>query len=282
MTNQDRVYGALPWPRLTPDLLALVRTGTVYNLQHTLEAGIPIWAGHPPLQIMAFLRHAETREYLVSPATAGTEYVSMGMHTGTHIDALCHIGRQQGDKFLLHGGVDAATAQDFRGFKELGIERMPPIITRLVLLDVAGRRGVAMLADSEEIGPDELRACAEAQDSPLSAGCAVAVRTGWERIWKTENDRFGSRHPGIGLAAARYLVQQGCVVVGADTPTVEVLPAPDHVVHQFLLFESGVPLLENLCLSELAADRCYESLLFVLPLKVRGATASVVAPIAIT
>lgn len=282
IASHDGTYGALKWPRVTPELLSLVKTGRVYNLQHVLETGIPIWQGHPPLQIMAFLRHRETREFLACPATAATEFVSMGMHTGTHIDALCHIGREQDGRYVLHGGVDGDAAQDFRGFKQLGIEQMPPIITRLVLLDVAMHRGVDLLPDSEEIGPDELRAVAELQGTSLGNGCAVAIRTGWEKLWKQENARFGSRHPGIGVAAARYLVEQGCIVVGADTPTVEVLPAPDHAVHQFLLIDSGVPLLENLSLNELAETRAYESLLFVLPLRVRGASASVVAPIAIT
>jgi kynurenine formamidase len=46
-------------------------------------------------------------------------------------------------------------------------------------------------------------------------------------------------------------------------------------------WDSGVPLLENLCLSEIASERCYEAVLVVLPLKMRGATASVVHPIAL-
>ena len=52
--------------------------------------------------------------------------------------------------------------------------------------------------------------------------------------------------------AESCLLGEGCIVVGADTLTVEVLPAPDHAVHQFLLFESGVPLLENMCLTDKA------------------------------
>jgi kynurenine formamidase len=279
--SESAVYGALPEPRLTPELLGLVGSGRVFSLQHVLERGIPIWAGHPPLQIVALLRHRETREFLQAPTTAASELVSMGMHTGTHIDALCHIGRQENGKYVLHGGVDGDLAQDFRGFKELGIERMPPIVARMVLLDVAGGRGVELLPDSEEIGADELRDCVEAQGTPLTPGCAVAIRTGWERLWKVENERFAGRHAGIGVAAARYLVEAGCILIGADTPTVEVLPAPEHAVHQYLLTDCGVPLLENLCLDELAAGRHYVSLLIVAPIKVRGATASVVAPIAI-
>jgi kynurenine formamidase len=275
-------YGALHWPRFSPELLTLIRSGTVYSLQHVLEPGIPLWAGHPPLQIMAYLRHRETAEFLSYPATGATELVSMGMHTGTHIDALCHIGRQQSDgDVLLHGGVRADDVSTYRGFRELGVEHMPPIVTRLVLLDLPAWRGVELLPDNEEIEADEVLACAAAQGTPVSRGCAVAIRTGWERLWQRDNERFGSQHPGIGVAAARALVERGCVVVGGDTPTVEVLPAPEHAVHQFLLIDSGVPLLENLCLSELAVDRCYESVLIVLPLKMRGATASIVHPIAL-
>jgi kynurenine formamidase len=275
-------YGALSWPVLSQELLSLVRTGRVYSLQHVLEPGIPLWSGHPPLQIMAYLRHRETGEFLAYPATGATDLVSMGMHTGTHIDALCHIGRRQSDgDVVLYGGVRADEVSDFRGFKQLGIEQMPPIVTRLVLLDLPAHRGVDLLPQEEEIGPDELLACAAAQQSELSRGCAVAIRTGWERLWRQDNQRFSSQHPGIGVAAARALVEVGCVVVGADTPTVEVLPAPDHAVHQFLLIDCGVPLLENLVLGEMAADRCYESVLVVLPLKVRGATASVVHPVAL-
>ena len=206
----NAVYGALAWPTLTPELLALVRTGRVYSLQHVLEPDIPLWAGHPPLQIMAYLRHRETGEFLAYPATGATELVSMGMHTGTHIDALCHIGRQQPDgDVLLHGGIRADDVSDFRGFKQLGVENMPPIVTRLVLLDIAGYRGVELVPDNDEISAHEVLACAQAQGVDLSAGCAVAIRTGWESLWRVDNDRFSSRHPGIGVPAARALVEQG-------------------------------------------------------------------------
>jgi kynurenine formamidase len=195
---------------------------------------------------------------------------------------LCHIGRQLPDgDVVLHGEIRADEVSDYRGFKQLGVENMPPIVTRMVLLDIAGYRAVDLLPDHEEIGAEEVFACAQAQGVSLSPGCAVAIRTGWERLWRADNARFSSSHPGIGVPAARALVERGCVVVAGDTPTVEVLPAPDHAVHQFLLVDCGVPLLENLRLSELAEERCYESVLVVLPLKVRGATASVVHPIAL-
>jgi kynurenine formamidase len=48
-----------------------------------------------------------------------------------------------------------------------------------------------------------------------------------------------------------------------------------------LLVKPGVTLLEHLNLHDMAADRCYESLLCVSPLPVTGATGSPINPIAI-
>jgi kynurenine formamidase len=52
-------------------------------------------------------------------------------------------------------------------------------------------------------------------------------------------------------------------------------------VHQIALVVSGLFLLENLRLDELAAQRAYEFALIVEPLKIVGATGSTVAPIAV-
>src|SRR5215813_426707 len=93
-------YGALPVPRLTPDLLTLVRTGMVYSLAVTVYNGIPVPNGLTPYSLTAAIRHGDSLG--IDPASAGTETVIMSAHTGTHIDALCHIGERQND----NGEVD--------------------------------------------------------------------------------------------------------------------------------------------------------------------------------
>ena len=68
---------------------------------------------------------------------ANLERIEMTAHVGTHIDALGHM--TIGDR--MYNGVSAEdTVGDF-GLKELGVEQVPPIITRGVLLDVAGLDG---------------------------------------------------------------------------------------------------------------------------------------------
>jgi kynurenine formamidase len=89
----------------------------------------------------------------------------------------------------------------------------------------------------------------------------------------------------IGIAAAEWLARQNPMLVGADTPPVEVNPNPDAQIslpiHQIMLVVNGIHLLENLKLDEMAAKRIYEFAFILEPLKIQGATGSTVAPIAI-
>src|SRR5260370_20661509 len=89
----------------------------------------------------------------------------------------------------------------------------------------------------------------------------------------------------LGVAAAEWLVKQDPMLVGGDTPPVEVNPNPDPQislpVHQIMLVVNGIHILENLKLDELAAKKAYEFAFVIQPLKLRGFTGSAVAPSAI-
>ena len=75
------------------------------------------------------------------------------------------------------------------------------------------------------------------------------------------------------------------MLLGADTPPVEVSPNPDKLlslpIHQIALVNHGVHLLENLKLEELAAKGVSEFAFIMQPLKLQGATGSTVAPVAV-
>ena len=81
------------------------------------------------------------------------------------------------------------------------------------------------------------------------------------------------------------LVKRNVMIVGSDNWAVEVRPYPDKglflPVHGFLLNVNGVYLIENLDLEALARDKAHEFAFIVEPLKLRGATGSSVAPIAV-
>ena len=63
--------------------------------------------------------------------------------------------------------------------------------------------------------------------------------------------------PGIGVAAAEWLVDRGPMLLGADNTPVEVSPNPDpelsSPVHQIMLVVNGIHLVERMKLDELAS-----------------------------
>src|SRR5258708_11610567 len=86
-------YGALPVPRLTPELVTLIKTGTVHSLAVIYREGILVPGPMAPYTLNTRFRHVDIKE--MAPASAAAEAITMSFHTGTHIDALCHIGEAQ-------------------------------------------------------------------------------------------------------------------------------------------------------------------------------------------
>lgn len=272
-------YGALPPPHFSPELLGLVRTGKVYSLAVILENGIPVPGGVRPYFFSADNRHGDLPQ--LYPSSAATETIAMAAHTGTHIDALCHIGEWQGEEVRIYGDVNALANQGREGQRVNAAEHLPPIIGRAQLLDVAGYKGVDVLPDSYEITAADLQGTLEKQGTTLNPGDYALIRTGWIQYWQVDNHRYMNRQAGLGVEAAAFLAEKGCRLVGADNATVERWPALEHPVHRYLQTHRGITHVENLYLEDLAQDRVYESLLIILPLPIKGSTGSPVHPIAV-
>lgn len=285
-------YGALPFPHVTPDMVALIRTGRVFSLSVVYREGIPVPGPMVPYTLTPRFRHGDLRD--IWPASAAAEVFTMSAHTGTHIDALCHIGEHQdaagnpdpSGEVRLFGGEEGRTVQaadhiTFQGQTHLSIADMPPIVTRAVLIDVAGFMGVEVIPDGYEIGAEDVRGACEAQGTEIRPGTAALIRTGFYKHLREGNPAYRDSIGGIDLSAARWLHERGMTIVGADNMTVEAMPPMDHSVHRYLLVRNGVTHLENLFLEELVAARVYEFLLIVTPLRLSGATGSPVHPIAI-
>ena len=171
------------------------------------------------------------------------------------------------------------------GFTKFGMDKVGTLMTRGVLIDVAGLKNVETLPDNYEITVQDLQDALKRQNLALSAGDAVLIHTGWGRLYGKDNPRYVKTCPGIGIAAAEWLAKQDPMLIGADTAPINVTPSPDpklsNPVHQIALVVNGIFLLENLRLDELATQRAYEFALIVEPLKLVGATGSTVAPIAV-
>jgi kynurenine formamidase len=284
-------YGALPAPKVTPELIRLVRTGTVYSLSVVFSEKLPAPGPLLPYTLSPGIRHGDWRE--LAPASVAGETISMSTHTGTHIDALCHIGEHQNTSghpdvsgsvqlFAGHGQtVSADKTASMRGQTHLSIAHMPPIVTRGVLLDVARFKDLDVLPDAYAITAEDIAGTLDKEGVQIESGSAVLVRTGFYQHLRDGNPAYTEAIAGLNLEAAKFLVEQGMVLAGADNMTVEALPPLDHSVHRFLLVHNGITHLENLYLDDIARQRVYEFLLIVSPLRLQGATGSWVNPIAI-
>ncbi|HCI79989.1 MAG TPA: hypothetical protein DHW02_09880 [Ktedonobacter sp.] len=284
-------YGKLPVPKLTQSLMGLVHSGTVYSLAVMHYEGMQVPGPMVPYTLSGRIRHGDLKD--IAPASAAAEVITMSAHTATHIDALCHVGEYQnadgeldpaGDVHIFAGEgktIPAAQLGSYTGQQFMSIAEMPPIITRSILLDVAGYKGVPVLPENYAITAEDVQGTLSRQETTMQPGTAVLVRTGYYQYLRDDNLIYRDSIAGLSLEAAQFLVEQGMILAGADTMSVEALPPMSHPVHRFLLVHNGITHLENLYLEELAAQRVYEFLLIVTPLRLLGATGSWVHPIAI-
>ncbi len=256
----------------------LIKTGEVIEIGQVLNAGMPFFGTrrfdvHTKRTFMNDgSNHRGSNEELV--------VAEMGQ-VGTQFDGFTHQTHE--DRVYNCFKVDDIATRS--GFTKMGIEKVGSLITRGVLIDVAALKGVDTLPDTYEITPADLQQALERQKLTLQPGDAVLIHTGWSKLWAKDNARYVKSCPGIGIGAAAWLAKQDPMLVGSDNWPVEVAPNPDTQlslpVHQFMLVVSGIHLLENLKLDELAAKRVHEFAFVVQPLKMQGFTGSTVAPIAI-
>ena len=267
--------------------LRSVQSGRVYDLSFEIGANAPyLLPNQTPylLSIWASFRNSIKRRRAAGARNdAGTnlERVEMTMHVGTHIDALGHFSI--GDR--LYNGNSAAEVVTDWGLDRLGIEHAPPMIARGVLLDVAGLDGGPFLEAGRAVSPTTCNAPPTRPASTIEAGDIVLIRTGWGRFFGVDNTRYVAGEPGIDVPAAHWLTSRDVVAIGCDNMAVEVLPNPDRSlmmpVHQHVLAEAGVYLIENLALEELAAERVHKFCFILLATKYKGATGCPVRPIAL-
>jgi kynurenine formamidase len=273
------------------DALALATEGRVYDLDCVRFPGMPLFPGHPPFQVMSYrtprgldnqrdqewIRDNEVNFHWQSEVVMGT------VHSGTHIDAVSHITSGEGDGWF-GGGCAERHLGDFGPLQGDATE-IPPLITRGVLFDVAGARGVAALPAHDTIGPRELEKLAERDGLDLRPGDVALVRTGYLSGWPDAEFISAHEQAGIDRDAALWLADHGVVAVGGDTESLEVLPSTvpgnPHPVHIALLRERGIFMIEMVNCEELAHDRVYEFCFVCLPVSIRGATGSMVRPIAV-
>jgi kynurenine formamidase len=193
-----------------------------------------------------------------------------------------------------HAGIDSLyfncnKAADFTmpdGLKKLGIENVPAVATRGVLLDMAGYFGTDIVKEGTAFNRAEIEGAMKRQGiRSIERGDVVLFYTGWQKLLGQDNKRFVSVNPGLGREGARYLASLEVAMVGADTSNFEVIPfekdAGVYEVHQILLALNGIHILENMNTEEMVKDQAWEFLFTLGPARITGGVQAIINPIAI-
>ncbi len=265
-------------PQSVLNAVKLIKTGEVIELAHELRGSMPLSAGR--VYDMQVKRTAIGTEANKRNGNEEIMTAEMGQ-VGTQFDGFAHQTHAN-SHYNCFKTEDIATRN---GFTKLGIQNVGMLMTRGVLIDVAGFKGVDMLGDNYEITVADLEGAIKKQNLTFQPGDAIIIHTGWGKLWEKDNARYGRGNPGIGVKAAEFLIAKDPMLLGADTAPVEVSPNPDKLIslpiHQMALVVYGVHLLENLKLDELASKNVSEFALVMQPLKLWGATGSTVSPAAL-
>jgi kynurenine formamidase len=260
-----------------------LRAAKIYDLEQPRFFGMPIHAAHKPGYFYALhRRHRDTYEPDVQgPRSGASGVLTMMEHSGTHIDALCH----QACDLKLFGELPVEGIETVGGFKRHGIETVPPLLGRGVLLDVAGWKGVGRLPSLYGISADDMKACSAKQGTEVRAGDVLLVRTGYGSLWDQEAPYLEAA--GVAKSGSIWAAEHGVRAIGADNMAWDVPEERDPetgatlFAHLNLLAKGGIYIIENLHLEVLAQDRHYEFAFMGAPLKFQGATGSPIRPLAL-
>jgi len=174
----------------------------IYDISLSISPSLPTWPGdRSPVQIEPVARIAEGSRANVSRITLGT-------HTGTHVDPPIH--------FVANG----------KTVDQLDLE---VLIGPALVVDLRGRRAIAA-ADLEATVPAGVE--------------RVLFKTDNSRLW-AEGTAFTSDYVGLTAEAAHWLVERGLRLVGTDFLSVQRYSDPHPGAHNTLL-GAGVIIVEGL------------------------------------
>ncbi len=259
----------------------LIKTGQTYSLGITIDSTTPAFAPRSlSLQVVHPGQQEGARPNM--GATYNDDIFQGWFGIGSQLDGLGHLGYEG----MYYNCNDAKDFADISGLKKLGTEKVPPMVARGVVLDMAGHFGKPYLAAGQYFTVEDVQAVEAKQGTPIQEGDVVLFHTGWtENKMQSDPQAWVSGEPGQSEEVARYLASKNVVAVGADTWGLDVVP-PQHAErpfqgHVILLKENGIYVLETMNTGPLVRDEAFEFLFVLGQAKVRGSVQMFINPIAI-
>ncbi|MCC7549622.1 MAG: cyclase family protein [Burkholderiales bacterium] len=269
-------------PEKTLAATKLVTRGKAYRLGIETNRGTP---AYPPRNYaVTVLQPGQVAGTTLGPTKLSyNDDIVMGWNgVGSQIDGFGHIGWDN-TYFNCQKAADFAKVT---GLTKFGIETVPAIATRGIVLDMAGLMNTGMVKEGTAFNKAEIEAAMKRQGiKGIEKGDVVLFYTGWIDLIGKDDQRYNNGEPGLGKEGAQYLASLGVAAVGADTWGLEVLPFEKGVgvfeVHQILIQQNGIYILENMNTAELVKDKAWEFLFTLGPSRLTGAVQAIINPIAI-
>jgi len=202
---------------MTPELIVkaaqLVKTGKTYGLGIETNAKTPAF---PPRSFkITIVQPGQAGIPGLGPSktTYNDDIIDGWVGIGSQIDGLGHIGVE----YVYYNGAKHADFADATGLKKFGVEKIPPLVARGVLLDMAAHFGTDVVKEGTAFNTKEIEAVAKKQGVEIRQGDVVLFHTGWTSLIGKDDKRYSTGEPGLGVDGAKYLVSKGVVAVGADT-----------------------------------------------------------------
>lgn len=260
----------------------LIKQGKTQPLGIVIDQNTPAF-GPRSLQLQII---QPLQEWGKSPFPNGVSYnddVFQGWFgIGSQLDGLSHLG-QHGVFYNCNRGADFVQTG---GVTKLGVENVPPLVARGVVLDMAGHFGKDFLDAGEFFTADQVKAVSKQQGTPIRKGDVVIFYTGWtDHVLENDPQKWGAAEPGIAEDVATYLAAADVLAVGADTWGLDVVPPqfPERIFpgHITLLKENGIYILETMNVGPLVRDGAYEFLFVLGANRIKGTVQSYINPVAI-
>lgn len=279
----DDTLGAINFlsPEKVIEAAKLIKTGKTYALGVELGRETPGF-GTRTFQLFAVGAGDGSGETLgTNKMSFNDDWIMTWIGIGSQIDGLGHLGIDH----RYYNGTHVSEFWVADGLTKFGIDKLPPIVTRGVLLDIAAYRGEKIMTAGTAINRKDIEGAMKAQKITIGKGDVVILNTGWQTLATSDPERFLAGQPGLGLEGAKFLASKDVVAVVADQWGLEVFPGEDpeliFPVHQELLAKNGIYILENMKTEELVADTAWEFLFVLGQPKLKGAVQGIINPVAI-
>jgi kynurenine formamidase len=223
------------------------------DLSREIYHRTPTMANHPPCVITRFSTHEEIRRAGDVVFSSATMFISMGDHTGTHVDAPCHFNPNPDAKT-----IDQVPLENF--------------FTEAVCLDLSHLRPKS---DIEIADLQEAKRKANIEIHPRDTVLLYTAHN--ERTWGTPG--YLTDFSGLTKTSAEWLGCLGIVSFGVEAPS-PGRPGENNFLVHIVCREMGFTHIECLTnLDKLVGKGRFRFIGF--PLKFRGGTGSPIRAVAV-